>query len=81
MGSLLNRSSSQEDVKVRKDKRKQRRNQQLERSFDPDAFVIHDGKENIDPNINFTQTYEYELWDKEFDQQQMMNINGKIQIP
>jgi len=73
MGGLLNRSSAQGNVKVKKEKRKQRK---LDRSFEPDTYFVYDGNENEDPNVNFIT--KYDVWDTEFDQKQMMNMNGKM---
>jgi len=75
MGSLLNRSSSQENMKVRREKRKRRH--QHNTSFESDTFYTHDGNENEDPyGDDFINTYE--IWDEEFDQQKLVNMNGKI---
>lgn len=77
MGSLLTRTSVQGDGKMKKDKQK-RRHQQLEVSFEPDAYLIPDRNENDDSNIDFINTYE--TWEAKFEPQQMMNMNGKKSI-
>jgi len=74
MGSLLTRSSSQEDIKVGKDKRKRRH--QHDRSFESDTFHIHKGNKNENSYGDSIDTYE--MWDTESDQQNIMNMNGKI---
>lgn len=75
MGGLLIRSSRQDDIREIKDKRK-RRHQQLDQSYEHEAFVDHDGNEHKDPNAEFFTSFE--LWHKEFTEQSMMNTNGKI---
>ncbi len=74
MGSLLNRSSAQEDVKVRKVKRK-RKHEKLQMSSELDLYLIHDGQENENPNGDFIQ--KNELRNQKFGRKNMMNMNGK----
>ena len=73
MGGLLTRSSTvQDDIKIKKSKRKRRHHQQLEVSFEPDVYLIPDKNKNDDSNIDFI--HGYESWEP----QRMMNTNGKM---
>ncbi len=74
MGGLLSRSPIAGNVKMGKEKRK-RRHQQSAVSFEPDVYLIYDENENEDPNVDFITTYE--LWDKNIDEEQMIDRNGK----
>jgi hypothetical protein len=78
MGGLLNRSSGEGDgtkIKGKKDKRKQR-HQQFDESYASDIFFIQDGYENEEPDGDLNNSYD--TWEKNFDRQQMRNMNGKI---
>jgi hypothetical protein len=77
MGGLFARSSVQGDRKMKRDKQKRQR-QQLEVSFEPEAYLIPDRNENEDSSIDFINTYE--TWETNFEPQQIMNMNGKKSI-
>jgi len=78
MGGLLNRSPDQIDgrkMKGKKDKRKVR-HQQFDGSYASDIYFMRDGHENED--IDADTVSSYEVWENNFDRQQITNMNGKI---
>ena len=70
MGNVLKRSLfyRKETQTKRRKEESTKRCQGLDIWFDSDRFIMSNGYENID----LTNTYE--LWDKKFDQKQMLNM-------
>jgi hypothetical protein len=76
MGGLWSRSSAHsEEMKMKKEKKKYR-HQQLDTSYESDIYLVGDINNNDVPN--FVLINSYDQWDKTFDQQKLINFNGKI---